>query len=145
MDLGKHFLTFTRKKTYWRSISVSLNASGLKNNLSCDNGVYSISIPFYEPGQINAAWSDPAVAHRLFDYFIDTYNPPKMHCLRELPNSQNFTTTKLCDWMAQLYERGESCGDFYEDGKSRSLSRGDIVETRRRCFGPVRPEDRRGT
>ncbi len=74
---GETFSDVHAEEDYWRSISVSLNASGLKNNLSCDNGVYSISIPFYEPGQINAAWSDPAVAHRLFDYFIDTYNPLK--------------------------------------------------------------------
>jgi hypothetical protein len=58
-------------------VSISLDFAGVKNRVSRDNGVYVVRIPFFEQNQINAAWSDPAVARRIFDYFIDNYDPMK--------------------------------------------------------------------
>ncbi len=65
------------EKEYSRSISVSLQGSGLENNISSDDGVYVISVPFFNHDQSNAAWSDPDLVYRLFNYFIDTCNPLK--------------------------------------------------------------------
>jgi len=60
---------------YKNRVSVSLQAAGVTDHVSRDNGVYVIGIPFFEHDQVNAAWSDPAVVHRIFDYFIDNYDP----------------------------------------------------------------------
>jgi len=72
--------TFTNAPTaqeYNRRVGVSLQASGLLNGKSCNNGIHVITIPFYGPKEFNAAWADPTVVARLFDYFIDNFNPLK--------------------------------------------------------------------
>jgi hypothetical protein len=74
---GESFTNAPSAEEYKSRVSVSLDASGLKNNASRDNGVYVIRIPFFEQSQVNAAWSDPAVVYRIFYYFIDNYDPKK--------------------------------------------------------------------
>jgi hypothetical protein len=72
--------TFTNASSpgdYKNRVSVSLQASGVRDHVSRDNGIYVIRIPLFEQDQINAAWSNPAVVRRIFDYFIDNYDPMK--------------------------------------------------------------------
>ena len=64
---------------YKNRVDVSLQAAGVTDHVSRDNGVYVIGIPFFEQDQVNAAWSDPIVVHRIFDYFIDNYDP--LNCI----------------------------------------------------------------
>ncbi|MFY9657258.1 MAG: hypothetical protein WAK01_11850 [Methylocystis sp.] len=64
-------------ENYGSRVSVRLQASGLVDGASRDNGIDVIAIPFYEPSQSNAAWADPPVVSRLFEYFIDNFNPLK--------------------------------------------------------------------
>ncbi len=74
--------TFTNApsaKEYKNRVDVSLQASGVRDHVSRDNGIYVIGIPSFEHDQVNAAWSDPAVIHRIFDYFIDNYDP--LNCI----------------------------------------------------------------
>ncbi len=44
---GEIFSDVRAEKEYSHSISVSLQGSGLENNISSDDGVYVISIPFF--------------------------------------------------------------------------------------------------
>ena len=72
--------TFTNARSageYKNRVDVSIQASGVENKVSRDNGIYVIGIPFFEHDQANAAWSDPAVVDSIFDYFIDNYDPLK--------------------------------------------------------------------
>ncbi len=91
--------TFTNApstKEYKNRVDVSLQASGVRDRVSRDNGIYVVKIPFYEHDQVNAAWSDPSVVYRLFDYFIDNYNPIKCavygsHQALRIPPQPNYT------------------------------------------------------
>jgi hypothetical protein len=58
-------------------VSISLDFAGVKNRVSRGDGVYVIRIPFFEQNQFNAAWSNPDIVHRIFDYFIDNCDPLK--------------------------------------------------------------------
>ena len=60
-----------------KRVYISLDFAGVDDNVSRDNGVFVIGIRSFEHDQVNAAWSDPAVVHRIFDYFIDNYDPLK--------------------------------------------------------------------
>jgi hypothetical protein len=74
---GETFSNAPSAGEYKNRVSVSVRSAYVRNRMSLHDAVHYIAVPFYEPGQINAAWSEPAVVHRLFDYFIDTYNPLK--------------------------------------------------------------------
>lgn len=72
--------TFTNAPSageYNRRVGVHLQFSGFLDGKSRDNGIHVITIPFYGREQFNAAWADPIVVTRLFDYFIDNFNPLK--------------------------------------------------------------------
>ncbi len=58
-------------------VSVSLDFAGVNKCVSRDNGIHVIGIRSFDHDQVNAAWSDPAVVRRIFDYFIDNYDPKK--------------------------------------------------------------------
>jgi hypothetical protein len=58
-------------------VSVSLDFAGVNKCVSRDNGIHVIGIRSFDHDQVNAAWSDPAVVRRIFDYFIDNYDPMK--------------------------------------------------------------------
>jgi len=64
---------------YSDSITVSVDAAGVNDSTPRDNSVYVIRIPFYGQNQTNAAWSEPATVQRIFDYFVENYNP--MRCV----------------------------------------------------------------
>jgi hypothetical protein len=58
-------------------VSISLDFAGVNNCVSRDNGIHVIGIRSFDHDQVNAAWSDPAVVRRIFDYFIDNCDPKK--------------------------------------------------------------------
>lgn len=73
-------LTFTNAPTAKgpdQSAWICLSSSGIKNQVSLDDARYSVQVPLYEPDQINAPWSAPDVVYRIFDYFVQMYNPQK--------------------------------------------------------------------
>ena len=65
------------EKSYWNSIVLSLRSAAMDNLISREDALYVIKIPDFKQGQVNAAWSESAAVQRIFDYFIDTYNPMK--------------------------------------------------------------------
>jgi hypothetical protein len=64
-------------KGYWDSICLHLQFASVKNLIASNDSVYVLKVPFYQEGQINCEWSDPAVVRRLLDYFVDSCNPQR--------------------------------------------------------------------
>lgn len=118
---------------FWDSVTVSLHSAGEETSGSCDNSVYVVAIPFYARDQINAAWSEPATVQRIFDYFIDSYDP--MKCV-VFGSDQALALSKQGDRYVGSYTLGwlnytknaEVAGVFRKTGKAVPYRRGTLLK-----------------
>ncbi|ARN82184.1 hypothetical protein [Methylocystis bryophila] len=115
-------LTFSdihHDKDAWKSIPFSIQAAGFRDGISRENSVYVIRIPFYGKGEKNSNWSDPTIVFRIFNYFIDTFDP--MKCVvfgnrqaRELSRESNSHLPKyIIGWLN--YTRDPKIMEVFND------------------------------
>jgi hypothetical protein len=70
--------TFSEARTgkeYKNCVVVRLRSSGSQNDISLNDSLYNVEIPAFEPRQVNEVWSDISTILRIFNYFIDNYDP----------------------------------------------------------------------
>jgi hypothetical protein len=118
---------------YVNRVTVRLQASGLVDCVSRDNAIYVIAVPFFKPKQFNAAWADPSVVSRLFDYFIDNFRPLKCvvfgseQALRLSKQGNRYVDNYTIGWL-NYTRNSEVAAIFKKTGKAVPYRSGTLLK-----------------
>jgi hypothetical protein len=118
-----------QRKEYRDRISVSLQSSGMQDQVSLDDSVYMIEIRASDHGQANAGWANPSVVYGIFNYFIDEFDP--LHCkvfsTSQLTRIRTSESNYGMGWLN--YTRDPKVADvFYNTGKAVPYRNGVLLK-----------------